>query len=203
MSDPRAPIFAFLSPYLKTPGWGNRELLEGMDAHLDRLGVPRGADPAPTLAPSRAAYEIIKLFEGYATAQADGGCKAYPDPGSGGDPWTIGYGSTGADIRPGTVWTQQQAQARLEQDVHDFAKGIAKALVDAPTEQCEFDAMVSLAYNIGLGAFGGSTLLRLHKAGDNIGAAAQFQRWNRAAGKVMAGLTRRRLAEAALYRGRA
>lgn len=47
MSDPRAAMFAFLSPYLKPPGWGNRELLEGMDDHLDRLGIPRATAPEP------------------------------------------------------------------------------------------------------------------------------------------------------------
>jgi lysozyme len=60
--------------------------------------------------------------------------------------------------------------------------------------------MVSFTFNIGIGKFRGSTLLKLHKAGDYAGAAAQFVRWNKAAGRVMAGLTRRRLAEAALYR---
>ena len=59
--------------------------------------------------------------------------------------------------------------------------------------------MVSLAYNIGMGNFSASTLLRKHKAGDHAGAAAQFAVWNKANKKVMAGLTRRRAAEAALY----
>lgn len=160
-------------------------------------------EPVLTRAPSRAAYEIIKQFEGYATALPDGSCKAYPDPASGGDPWTIGYGSTGPDIRRGTVWTQQQAQARLEQDVHAFAKGVADRIGDADTDQHEFDAMVSLAYNIGLGNFGGSTLLKKHKAGDKTGAANEFGKWRMAAGRVMKGLVRRREAEAALYRGQA
>jgi lysozyme len=61
--------------------------------------------------------------------------------------------------------------------------------------------MVSLAYNVGIGNLKESTLLRLHKEGDYTGAAGQFARWNKAAGKAMAGLTRRREAEAKMYRG--
>ena len=59
--------------------------------------------------------------------------------------------------------------------------------------------MVSFAYNVGVGNLSASTLLKKHKAGDFKGAAAEFARWNKAAGKVMTGLTRRRAAEAALY----
>jgi len=140
--------------------------------------------------------DLIKQFEG---------CKlsAYPDPGTGGDPWTIGWGATGPGIKRGVVWTQAQADERLGQDVQKFADGVEKALDGVGTTQAQFDAMVSLAYNIGLSAFAGSTLLRLHKAGDYAGSAAQFERWNKAGGKVLAGLTRRRAAEAAMYRGAA
>ena len=155
----------------------------------------------PAMRPSQAAFDLIKQFEGYATKTADGGCKAYPDPASGGDPWTIGYGSTGPDVRPGTIWTQQQAEERLKADVSRFAAAVSDLIGSTPTLQREFDAMVSLAYNIGLGNFGGSTLLRKHKANDKAGAAAEFGKWRMAAGKVMKGLIRRRTAEAALYRG--
>lgn len=153
------------------------------------------------LHPSQAAFDLIKEFEGYATALSDGGCKAYPDPASGGDPWTIGYGSTGPDVRPGIVWTRQQAEDRLKADVTSFAAGVARLVGSTPTLQREFDAMVSLAYNIGLGNFGRSTLLKKHKANDKAGAAAEFGKWRMAAGKVMKGLIRRRAAEASLYRG--
>ena len=73
----------------------------------------------------------------------------------------------------------------------------------APTTQGQFNALCSLAYNIGTGNLAGSTLLRLHKAKDYEGAANQFGKWNKAAGKVMAGLTRRRAAEAKMSRGQA
>ncbi len=172
-----------------------------LDVVLDRLGVPK--DEAPGLVVSSKGIDLIKSFEGYAKARADGGCEAYPDPGSGGDPWTIGFGSTGADIRKGTVWTRQQADDRFRAHVEEFAAGVRRLLGGAATTQGEFDALVSLAYNIGLGNLSTSSLLALHKAGDKGGACGQFQRWNRAAGRVMAGLTRRRAAEAELYAGRA
>lgn len=154
------------------------------------------------MTPSLACFDIIKRFEGYALAQANGDCKAYPDPGSGGDPWTIGYGSTGHGIVKGTVWTRQEAETRLEADVIRFAAGVASAVTGAPsTAQSEFDAMVSLAYNIGIGNFQKSTVLRKHKAGDKVGAATAFAAWDKASGHKMAGLVRRRAAEAALYKG--
>lgn len=129
------------------------------------------------------------------------GCKltAYPDPGSGGDPWTIGWGATGSGIRKGVVWTQEQADARHVADLARFADGVNRVIGNAPTSDKQRGAMISLAYNIGLQNFSESTLLRLHKEGDYAGAAKQFARWNKASGNVMAGLTRRRAAEAAVY----
>ena len=78
-----------------------------------------------------------------------------------------------------------------------YAAEVAAALGDAPTSQAQFDALVSFHYNTG--AIGRATLTRKHIAGDHAGAQAEFARWNRAAGRVLKGLTRRRLAEAALY----
>lgn len=153
------------------------------------------------MTPSPACFDIIKRFEGYAVALPNGDCKAYPDPGSGGDPWTIGYGSTGHGIAKGVVWTRQEAETRLEADVIRFAAGVASATAPAhSTAQHQFDAMTSLAYNIGLGNFQKSTVLRKHLTGDKIAAANAFAAWNKASGHVMAGLTRRRAAEAELYR---
>lgn len=137
------------------------------------------------------ALELIKRWEG---------CRleAYPDPGTGSDPWTIGWGSTGEGIAPGTVWTQQQADARLERDVRAFMAGV-KALLKRKATPNQLGAMTSLAYNIGLGAFGGSTLLRKFNAGDLDGAAWQFDRWVYAGGRVMKGLVNRRLDERRVF----
>lgn len=146
---------------------------------------------------------LIKRFEGCARRRPDGSFQAYPDPGTGGEPWTIGWGATGADrfhggrIRPGTVWTQAQCDTRLAEDLARYAAEVARALGTAPTTQAQFDALVSFHYNTG--AIARATLTQRHIARDYAGAAAEFARWNKAGGKVLRGLTRRREAEAELY----
>lgn len=138
------------------------------------------------------AVSLVKEFEG---------CRleAYPDPGSGGDPITIGWGATGPGIRMGVTWTQQQADDRLEADVNRFMDGVLAAVKAPNPTPNEIGALTSFAYNVGLGAFRSSTLLRMYNAGDRKGAAGQFLRWDKAGGKVMRGLTRRRQAEKALF----
>jgi GH24 family phage-related lysozyme (muramidase) len=154
---------------------------------------------------SKAGIDLIHMFEGYATRLPDGSAKAYPDPGTGGKPWTIGWGSTtdeqGKPIQPGTIWTRERADARFAKHLAQFEAGVREGLRGAPVTQGQFDAMCSLAYNIGVGAFQESTLLRRHRTGDYAAAQAQFARWNRAGGRVMKGLTRRRAAEARMYGG--
>lgn len=126
---------------------------------------------------------------------------AYPDPGSAdGLPWTVGWGSTGVGIGPGTVWTQTQADNRFVDDLQRFEGSVA-AIVHVPLSQGQFDALVSFAYNLGVTALMGSTLLRMLNGLDYKGAADQFVRWNKNNGKPMRGLTRRRAAEAALFAG--
>lgn len=141
---------------------------------------------------------LIKRFEGCARRRADGLVEAYPDPGTGGEPWTIGWGATGAEISRGTVWTQAQCDERLEVDLARYAAEVDRAVGTSPTTQNQFDALVSFHYNTG--AIGRATLTRKHIAGDLAGAAREFDRWCYAGGRVMKGLARRRAAEAALYR---
>lgn len=149
---------------------------------------------------SNKGLDLIKSFEGCAKKRNDGFIEAYPDPAhASGDPWTIGWGSTGQDIHKGTVWTQEMCDARLASDAGRFAARVTVLLDGAATTQSQFDALVSFAYNLGSGALAGSTLLRLHKAGKFAAAHDEFVKWNRGGGKVMFGLTRRRKAEAALY----
>ena len=124
--------------------------------------------------------------------------EAYPDPGTGAAPWTIGWGATGPDIGPGTVWTQQQCDDRLAQDLARHAREVAETVQDAPTSQAQFDALTSFHYNTG--AIRRATLLRLHRAGRFEEAADEFSRWTRAGGRVLNGLVRRRAAEELLYR---
>ncbi len=138
---------------------------------------------------------------GLAIIKRNEGCvlHAYPDPATGGDPWTIGYGHTGPEVRPGLEINQAGAEQLLRQDLAKFEAGVLAYLGGAPATDNQFAAMVSLAYNIGLGHFLTSTVLRLHKAGDYQGAADAFAMWNKAGGRVLKGLTRRRAEEAKLY----
>lgn len=122
---------------------------------------------------------------------------AYPDPGTGGEPITIGWGHTGG-VKLGDTCTQEEADAWFAADLAKFEDCVNDAL-ENETLQRRFDALVSLAYNIGCKAISGSTLIKLMNAGDIEGAASQFGRWNKAGGKVMAGLTRRRQAERDLF----
>lgn len=121
--------------------------------------------------------------------------------------WTIGWGATGPGIGPGLVWTQPQADMRLDHDIHAVEIGVAFLLAGKPCTQGQFDALTSFAYNCGTDidndhtpeGLGDSSLLRKHLAGDYAGAAAEFGKWNKGGGRALAGLTRRRAAEAALY----
>ncbi len=151
--------------------------------------------PEGPLRPTKKGIDLIHSFEQ---------CRleAYPDPGSkNGEPYTIGWGSTGPGIVRGTRWTQAQADERFQKDLTKFSEGVVRLLAGARTTPWQFDALVSFAYNVGLNALGNSTLLRKHKAGDFEGAAQEFLRWVNNDGKRMKGLVSRRAAEAALYRG--
>ena len=152
--------------------------------------------PAPrALSPEGIA--LIKRFEGCARQRRDGRFEAYPDPGTGGDPWTIGWGATGSGIASGTIWSQAECDARLEADLIRYARDVTRTLAGAPTSQHQFDALVSFHYNTG--AIAKAALTRLHKAGRFAAAADEFGKWVNAGGKRLPGLVRRRRAEAALY----
>jgi GH24 family phage-related lysozyme (muramidase) len=179
-------------------------------AALRRMKAARSGDhaapPAPPAEPAPPPAQVgpsgialIKRFEGCARRRPDGCFEAYPDPGTGKSPWTIGWGTTGRGIGPGTVWTQAQCDARLEADLARFARDVTRALGQAPTTQHQFDALVSFHYNTG--AIARATLTRLHKAGRFDEAAIEFGKWIHAGGRRLPGLVRRRRAEAALYRG--
>lgn len=141
----------------------------------------------PPMQYSKSGLQLTENFEG---------CKleAYPDPGSGGDPWTIGYGHTGPDVHPGLTWTVDQAQAALSADMN-HAVNCVNALVNVTLTQGEFDALSDFAYNAGANALRGSSLLRFVNASDFTSAAGEFEKWDHASGHVLAGLLRRRQAE--------
>ena len=142
---------------------------------------------------------LVKPFEGYAKRLSDGGCRAYPDPATHGAPWTIGWGCTGADITPDTVWSQDKAQEELEKHLLYFT---SKAIRMSPSLITSGDrrlaAIISFNYNCGLGRYRVSTLKKRVDARDWEGACEEIVKWNKASGRVLVGLTRRRLAESAL-----
>ena len=112
---------------------------------------------------------------------------------------TIGYGSTGPHVKQGMTITPGQAERLLHEDLARFESGVTNCLCGAPTNSNQFSAMVSLAYNIGLGSFATSTVLKRHKVGNYALAANAFLLWNKANKKVLPGLTRRREDERELY----
>lgn len=134
---------------------------------------------------------LIKAHEGLRL-------EAYPDPGTGGDPWTVGYGHT-KGVKPGDVISEAEASDFLRQDVA-WVEDCVNENVNGPLTQNQFDALCSFVFNVGCGAFRSSTLCRLINEGNFEGAAGQFSRWNKAAGRVLPGLTRRRKEEAELFR---
>ncbi|MBX2865588.1 MAG: lysozyme [Leptolyngbyaceae cyanobacterium MAG.088] len=132
---------------------------------------------------------LIKSFEGLRL-------KAYQDAVG---VWTIGYGTT-RGVKPGQSISEAQAEAFLKSDLDRFEQAVNQA-VRIPINDNQFAALVSFTYNVGSGAMRSSTLLKKLNRRDLYGAANEFPRWNRAGGRVLAGLTRRRNAERALFLG--
>lgn len=140
---------------------------------------------------SAAGVELVKHFEG---CELDAyRCSA--------GVLTIGYGHTG-DVKESDKITQDMAELMLLRDLKRFEVGVDN-YVKSHVNQNQYDALVSFSYNVGLGNFSTSTLLKMINAGSADAAADQFLRWTRAGGKIMPGLTRRRVAERQHYRGEA
>jgi lysozyme len=144
---------------------------------------------------SESGLGLIAKFEGLRLS-------AYPDPGTGDEPWTIGYGTTiypnGHKVRKGHVVTRAEALEYLQHDTKKFADSVNR-LVKVPLNQNQFDALVSFTYNIGEGALQRSTLLRKLNSGDYRSAANEFGKWVNAGGKELDGLVIRRAAERDLF----
>jgi len=198
MTDPRKPIFDAVRVAAPKGLFNDPGNVLALDNLMDAFGVDRAkveAAPAPGARKvSAQGIALVKQFEG---------CKltAYPDPGTGGKPWTIGWGTTkidGRPVTPGMTISQARADALLDEQIAAYAAEVATAIADAPTSQAQFDALVSFHYNTG--AIARATLTKLHRAGEFAKAALEFPKWNRGGGKVLAGLVRRRAAEASLYR---
>jgi lysozyme len=140
--------------------------------------------------------EILRQFEG---------CKldAYPDPATGAEPITIGWGSTrytdGSKVKMGDKLTQQQADDLMLEEAKKYWDRV-KILVKVQITRNQLAALTSFAYNVGPANLASSTLLKMINNGDSKESIGpQFLRWNKAAGKEMLGLTRRRAAERDLF----
>ncbi len=189
----RKPIFDAVRQMLGRSFRGDEitSLNAAIEAALD------ATNPAPAREISQDGIALIQKWEGCARRRADGRYEAYPDPGTGGDPWTIGWGSTGAEVAPGVIWTKDQCDARLKRDLARYSREVTTAIGDAPTAQGQFDALVTFHYNTG--AIAKATLTKLHRAGQFARAQAEFGKWINAGGRVMQGLVKRRADEAELY----
>lgn len=141
----------------------------------------------PTRTINDKGLELVKQMEGCRL-------KSYAD--SVGVP-TIGYGHT-KGVKLGQTISSEQATQFLKYDLQEAERGVEK-LVKVPISENEFAALVSFTFNLGVGSLAKSTLLRLLNSGDKVAAARQFVLWNRAGGKVLSGLTRRRIAEKDLF----
>jgi len=159
-------------------------------------GNPLTRTPVDQLKTSDAGLNLIKEFEGFES-------NAYVDPGTGGEPITIGYGTTryanGTKVRMGDSINEDQATEELRHHVEQVAEKAIKRYIDVPLTQLEFDSLVSWVYNVGSGNLQASTLRKVVNNGDYLQGGEELLKWNKAAGKVLAGLTRRRVAERNLY----
>jgi lysozyme len=136
---------------------------------------------------SPACLALIKRFESLAL-------KPYLCPAG---RWTVGYGHT-SDVVVGLKITPEYAEQLLREDL-EFAERAVTEHATVLLSQAQFDALCSFVFNVGVGNFAASTLLKKLNVGDYYGASQQFERWNHAGGRELAGLTKRRQAEAALF----
>lgn len=134
--------------------------------------------------------DLIKHYEGF---RAD----AYRCPAN---VWTIGYGHT-KGVKEGDKVTRDGGTKFLQEDVKDAEDGV-KNFVSVDLTQNQYDALVSFIFNLGTGNFVKSTLLKKLNARDYAGCAGQFGLWNKAGGKVLDGLVKRRASELRLFNGK-
>lgn len=136
---------------------------------------------------NQAGIDLLKEFEGFRST-------AYQDIVG---VWTIGYGFT-KNVKEGDTITKAQGEKRLKLELREYTDAVIKACTLVPNEN-QLAAMVVFAFNVGIGGFNKSTVLKAHNKGSFEAAARAFSLWNKAGGKAVAGLTRRRAAEASLY----
>jgi lysozyme len=157
-----------------------------LDAVKNMLGIPE------LMSVSNKGVDLICEFEGEQLIAYDDGVGV----------WTIGFGTikypNGVRVKKGDTCTLDQAKEYMRHDLIEFEHTVNSS-VKVPLNQNQFDALVSLAYNIGSSAFKSSTLVKKLNAGDYQGAADQFGAWINAGGKRMQGLVNRRDREKLLF----
>ena len=136
---------------------------------------------------SQECVDLVKFFEGFEA-------NAYLCPAN---VWTIGYGRT-KDVREGDIIPEVQAERDVVEELEEFAEQVLNS-VKVELTQNELDALTSWTYNLGVGNLQSSTLLKKLNTGDYESVPSEMVRWNKAGGKVLAGLTKRREAEAELW----
>lgn len=177
------PDFIYVNDTLIIP---NQSSSDGTD------GTQGQGTVAQNIALSDKGLDLICSFEGLRL-------DAYQDSGG---VWTIGYGHTGSDVQPGQHISESRARELLRQDVATAEKAV-RNLVKVPLTQGQYDALVSFTFNCGSGTLRNSTLLKKLNAGDYSGAQAEFGKFVHAGGQTLAGLVRRRQAEAEMFGNKA
>jgi GH24 family phage-related lysozyme (muramidase) len=169
--------------------FGNGSIQGGTGGKPSNTPRPTGGGGSSSGKTSSEGVDLIKSFEGLRTT-------AYRDPVG---VLTIGYGTT-TGVYEGQRISEAQAEAFLKKDLERFEQAV-KSSVKVSLNSDQFSALVSFTYNVGEGAMAGSTLVRYLNQGDYQGAADEFLRWNKGGGVELAGLTRRRNAERAMFLG--
>lgn len=164
-----------------------KSLLSQIIKKVDAAAVAKASTYRTQMKIGTKGLEMIKHFEGLELNAYQ--CAA--------GVWTIGYGHT-KGVQKGMVISEDTANEMLVEELNEYENYI-NTLVNVELNQNQFDAMVSWVYNLGGGNLKASTLLKVLNAGDYAGVPAQMMRWNKAGGKVLEGLTRRRQAEADLF----
>jgi lysozyme len=174
------------------------------DAVASRLGVSFDDDDTlpPSIEVNQAGLDLIRHFESCLEPTGRGTFRAYPYTAHGWAVPTIGWGTIkypdGSKVKKGDVISQTRANELLAWEVGEKARGVRK-LLKIQVNPDQFAALVSFAYNCGLANLAKSTLLKCVNAGAFAQAADEFLKWDKAGGRVLAGLTRRRKSERRLF----
>ena len=176
--------------FKKDSNQGNLSMIGQGSVSLLKQQIKAGENTVGKI--NQAGLDLIKEFEGFRT-------NAYLCPAN---VWTVGYGATYYEdrtkIKPGDVVSKQRGEELLKNTVKDFENAVTQ-LVKVPLTPNQFAALVSFAFNVGVGAFSKSTLLKVLNQNNYDQAANELLRWNKGGGRVLPGLTRRREAERKLF----